>query len=332
MRQQESVAPRSLVQWRPSASGQARIGLARDYGIVVSFVVLFIVLSATTPNFLTKTNLLNILDQNAALGIIACGTTLVIIAGGFDLSVGAIFAASGVVAAWMAVHADPIAGLVLGFLLGGALGVFNGFLVSVVKVNSFLATLASALMMGGVALAVTGGFLIDASDSSVFTTLGRDTVGTVAYPVIVFVVVALVLGFVLSRTRFGRYVFAIGGNQEAARLSGVRVGLIRASTFVIGGLAAGLAGIIESSRAGTGQADVGGTLALDAIAAVVIGGTSILGGAGAMWRTVLGVLLLALIRNGFNILNIAPELQAIYTGAIIVVAVAMNSLAGRRTR
>jgi ribose transport system permease protein len=312
--------------------GRDIASLARDYGIIVAFIALFIVLSATTPNFLTTQNLLNVLNQNAFVGIAACGATLVIIAGGFDLSVGAIYALAGAIAAWVAIHVDPVVGLLAGAAVGPALGAVNGGLVSGLRIHSFLATLAAGLAFSGLAVAVTGGFLIDASASDTFVWLGRgELIPGIANPIVVFVLVAVVLGFVLARTSFGRYVYAVGGNPDASRLSGVRVGLIVASTFVISGLTASLAGLVEVSKSGTGQAVPGGaeSLALDTIAAVVIGGTSIKGGQGAIWRTVLGVLLLALITNGFNILNLQPQYRDVFTAAIIVAAVALNSLASR---
>lgn len=323
----EAATPARFAMKRDYAS------LARDYGIIVAFVLLFIVLAITTPNFLTAQNLENVINQNAFTGIAACGATLVIIAGGFDLSVGAIFALAGAVAAYVTIHVDPVLGLLAGMAVGPILGALNGVLVSGVGIHSFLATLASSLAFGGLAVWVTSGFLIDASGDSVFVWLGRgEPIFGLPNPIIVFVIVALALGFVLSRTRFGRYVYAVGGNIEAARLSGVRVGLITAMTFVISGLTASLAGIVEASKAGSGQALPGGSagLALGTIAAVVIGGTSIKGGQGAIWRTVLGVMLLALINNAFNILNLEPQWRDILTAAIIVGAVTINTIAARR--
>lgn len=307
--------------------------VARDYGILVAFVGLFVVLAVTTPNFLTAQNLKNVLDQNAYMGIAACGATLVIIAGGFDLSVGAIFALAGAIAAYVAVHVDPVLGLLAGVVVGPLLGVLNGLLISGVGIHSFLATLASGLAFGGLAVAVTQGFLIDASSLDSFVWFGRgELIPGLRNPALVFATVALALGYLLSRTRYGRYVYAVGGNIEAARLSGVRTGVITAVTFVICGLTAGLAGIVEASKAGSGQAVPGGSagLALGTIAAVVIGGTSIKGGQGAIWRTVLGVLLLALINNAFNILNLQPQYRDILTAGIIVGAVAINTIAARR--
>jgi ribose transport system permease protein len=301
-------------------------GALRDYGIVISFVALFIVLSFASPHFLTQTNLLNILNQNAPVGLIAVGGTLVLIAGGFDLSVGAIFALSGVIATEMATRVGTTEAILLGVLAGLACGVCNGALTTVGRINPFIATLSTQIMIRGVALAITGGFLIVVADPG-FTSLGNGGLGEVKYAILVWLGFALACGFLLQWTSFGRHVYAAGGNPEAARLSGVRVSWVRATTFAISGLSAGLAGVIVASRSSTGQADAGIALELSAIAAIVIGGTSIFGGAGAIWRTILGVLLLALIGNGFNLLNVEAVYQQMFQGAIILAAVGIDAWA-----
>jgi ribose transport system permease protein len=301
----------------------------RDYGIVAAFVALFVTLSVASDPFLTPTNLMNVLEQWAAVGIIAAGGTLVIIAGGFDLSVGAAFALSGVVAAKVAEGGSVELGILAGIGAGLAMGVVNGLLATAGRINPFVATLATGIVFRGLATAVTGGFLISIADPS-FASLGRDEALGVKYAVWIFVAFALLCGFLLRYTTFGRAVYAAGGNPEAARLSGIRVGVVRAATFAISGLAAGLAGVIVASRVATGQADAGIGLELQAIAAIVIGGTSIMGGVGAIWRTVLGVLLLAMIGNGFNLLAVDIVLQQVFTGLIILAAVAVDAWSRRR--
>lgn len=315
--------------WRP----QSLTIFLRDYGMVAAFVLLFVVLTITTPAFFSTDNFRNVLEQNAYIGIAACGATVVIIGGGFDLSQGAVYALSGALAAWVAVHVDPVLGLIAGAFAGILFGMFNGTLVSALGIHSFLATLASGFVFSGLAIWVTGGFLIDSSKSSSFVWLGRgELIPTLPNPILLFAIVAVAVGLLLAKTNYGRYVYAAGGNPEAARLSGVPVGLVIAGTFVISAFAASLSGLIAVSQSGTGQADPGGagTLALTAIASVVIGGTSIQGGQGAVWRTVIGVLFLAMINNAFNLSSLSPDLQAIFTGLIIVIAVALNSLAASR--
>jgi len=296
----------------------------RDYGILATFLVLFVVLSVSADAFLTKDNLLNILDQWAPAGIVACAATLVIIAGGFDLSVGAIAALAGILGTKLAASGYIELGILAGIGAGAALGVVNGVLVTVGRVNSFIGTLASSIVLRGVALTATAGALITVSDQS-FTKLGLGRLLGVPYTVWILGLVFVLSWFALSSTTFGRYVRASGGNAEAARLSGVRVNLVRASTFVASGLAAGVAGMILASRGGTAQPDAAAGLELTAIAAVVIGGTSIVGGRGAVWRTMVGLLILALIGNGFTLLGLDSTYQQIVQGAIIIAAVMLDA-------
>lgn len=304
----------------PRARGRAWRSSARDMGVLVIFLGLFVFLTLSSDAFLTQTNLLNILDQWAPVGIIACAATIVIIGGGFDLSVGAIAAIAAVVAARVSNSHGVEIGFIAAVLSGVGLGVANGLIVTVGRVNSFIGTLATGIMFRGAAVALAGGMLITVDDSS-FTELGQGKALGIKWTIWAFALFALITGFLLTRTTFGRYVKAIGGNVEAARLSGVRINVIRTLTFALSGLAGALAGLIVASRVGTGQAQIGTGFELTAIAAVVIGGTSIAGGQGAIWRTIIGVLLLALIGNGFNLLTIDPTYQDIVQGLIIVVAV-----------
>jgi len=314
----------------PDAAAPRRLHIRaehiRDYGVLVAFAVLFIALSLGSAPFFSSSNLLNILYENAPLGIIACAVTLVVVAGNFDLSLGAQFALTEVCAVEIAIHWGVGFGLVTPLVVGGACGLINGLLRTKLRVNSFLATLATSFVYVGAATAISGGLLLSES-SNTFLALGRDSVGSVQYSVIVFVALAALLQFVLARTVFGRFCYAVGGNRDAARLSGIRVDRIVIATFVIAGVAAGIAGLIEASTTGSGNSNDGTTLALQAIAAVAIGGTSIFGGVGSVWRTVVGVLFLALITNGMDLLSVNSNLQPIVTGVVIVAAVAISSLA-----
>lgn len=316
---------------RPWVGRRVRAEHIRDYGILVVTATLFIGLAIASDAFLTSSNLLNILYQNAPVGIMACAVTLVIIAGFFDLSLGAMYALTAVCAAEVALHVSPALGLAAGIVGGGALGLANGLIVTRLRVNAFLGTLATSLVFRGVAVAITGGFLVQVS-STTFTWVGREKIGDVPWSVIIFVVVAVFLQFILARTVFGRYVYAIGGNRDAADLSGVRVDAVAVATFVIAGLAAGLAGVIDASTTGSGDSSSGLGLELTAIAAVALGGTSIYGGVGSVWRTVVGVILFALITNGFNLLGVQPFYQDISKGVLVVLAVALGSVVERRDR
>lgn len=306
-----------------------RPAVLRDYGIVFAFIALFITLAFSSDVFVSQQNFMNILDQWSAIGIMAVGSTLVFIAGGFDLSISAVYALAGIIAAKVANAVGVEVGLLLGCLIGLGVGICNGVVVTVGRINPFMATLASSLMIRGLALAVSGGFLVRVADEKGFDVIGRGEFLGAKYSVYMFAGVILVAWLMLHRTTFGRYMYAAGGNAEAARLSGVRVNLVRATTYALSGLTAGIGGMIVSSRVNTGQADAGIGIEFDVIAAVVIGGTSILGGAGAIWRTILGVLMLAMIGNGFNLLNVDAVYRQIIYGAIIIGAVGIDAWSRR---
>jgi ribose transport system permease protein len=305
--------------------------LTRKYAIGIAALLTFFFLSFASPAFLSVRNIHNILDQSAHIGIVACAHTIAIISGNFDLSSGAVFAMGGSVAALIAVSGYTKLGLVVGALVGLLIGLLNGLVISVLRLHSFIATLASSLIIGGTALVLTDGRLIIVRDPA-FSVLGQSTIFSVRTPIFIFAAFALFTWVLLSRTRFGRHVYAVGGNAEAARLSGINVHLIQILVFGITGFAAALAGVITVSRMGQGQGDIGELVALQAIARVVIGGTSILGGQGAIGGTILGVLLLRLVGNGFNLLNVPPFYQRMFEGAIIFFAVAIETLSRRRRR
>ena len=301
----------------------------QSYAVLIMIVLLMAALSLMSDSFLTFRNLLNILNQNSPLAIMAAAMTLVIIAGGFDLSVGSIFAMGAVCSAWLALHVDPYFGLFMAPVIGLVLGTINGFAITLLNVHSFLATIATSLIFKGIAIVISDGRLIPVRMDE-FTWLGRGKVGGAFIAVWVMVIFALILSFVLTRTTFGRRVLSVGGNEEAAILSGIRTNRIKIATFAIAGLAAGLASAIAASRISMGQASAGTGMELQAIAAVILGGTSIYGGVGAVWRSVAGVFLLALINNGFNILNADPFYRDLTTGLIIQAAIGISASGRRR--
>jgi ribose transport system permease protein len=303
---------------------------ARNYAILIFLITLSVVLSVASPYFLTFDNLLNIVNQNAPLGMIAIAGTLVIISGAFDLSTAAIFAVVSCSTAWIAMSTgSSLLALLSAPLIGAALGTFNGLAVTVLRVHSFLATLATSLVFGAVAVLITGGSLITVTTSG-FTILGRGRWFGIFIPVYLFVLFFAVMTFVLTRTTFGRRVFAVGGNPEAAQLSGIRIARTRVIVFALSGLAAGIAGAIGVSLVSSGQPQAGAGLQLSAIAAIILGGTSIYGGVGAVWRSVSGVILIALIGNGFDLLNFNPQIQNLVEGAIILAAVGLSAVGKRR--
>jgi ribose transport system permease protein len=329
----DPVSPDGIAVPRGRPPRRIKAEHIRDYGIVVFALVLFIYFSIASSVFLTSQNLLNLVFQNATLGIAACAVTYTIIAGNFDLSLGAIFVLSEVLGAWAAVHWGVWWAFPVAIGSGLAMGLINGLLVTKLRVNAFLATLASALTFGGIAVGVTGGGLLITPTSSVFTFLGQHRAAGIQYPAIIFVLVAIVLQLVLAYTVFGRHLYGVGDNRNAARLSGLKVDRIVILTFVITGAACGLSGLLDSSITGSGSSattGLGGSLALLAIAGVALGGTSIFGGVGSVWRTVLGVLILAMITNGFDLLAVPDYWQDIVRGILIIIAVAISFVVDRR--
>jgi ribose transport system permease protein len=313
-----------------SSRGQLlrRLGFLREYGIVFVVIAMFIALACSSNVFLTWENAKNLAEQVAPSGLVACALTFVILTGEFDLSAGAIYVLTGVIAAKLQTGIGTWPALLAAIACAVVLGTCNGVLVQKARINSFVCTLATSLILAGVGLIITKGFLITVTASS-FATLGSGGVGGIQYCIFLLVIFFIVSGFILSRTIFGRWVFAVGGNPEAARLSGISVQRVKITVFAISGLAAGIAGAILVSRTATGTAGDGIDFTLSAFAAVVVGGTSVLGGRGAIWRTALGVVFLGLISNGFNLLAINPTYQEIVQGVIVLVAVGVDALSRR---
>jgi len=303
------------------------INFLRTYAVLILIVLLMIILTLSSEAFLTPRNLLNILNQNTPLAIIASALTLVIIVGGFDLSTAAIFAVASVTAAWIAINYNPYIGLLVAPLIGMVLGYLNGIIITSLKVHSFLSTIATSLVFRGMAILITGGFLIPVRMKE-FTWLGREKIFDVHVAVYVLLVFAIISTFILNRTTIGRYIFAIGGNEDASILSGIKVNLVKIFAFSFCGFASGIAAAVQVSRISLGTSQAGLGMELQAIAAVILGGTSIYGGSGAVWRSIAGVMLLALINNGFNILNADPFYKDLTTGLVIIAAVALT--AGRK--
>lgn len=326
-----SAAPESGAP-SPSLSAVERSGrLALQYGVVIATVLLFIVLSTSSDAFLTSRNLLNILEQNAPVGIAAIATTPLLLARGIDLSIGAVYGLAGIVAAEATNAIDPVSGLIIGVVAGLVLGTINGLICTLLGVNALITTLASGIVMGGLGLLITDGFAVTVSDPG-FAKLGNEKLLGVAIPAWLFVGFAVAGQLLMSKTTMGRKVYSSGGNPEAARLAGIRVNRVLTTTFALSGLGAAVGGLIVASRVSQGSPDIGGTAVLfTALTAVVVGGTSIHGGEGAIWRTVVGVFLLALINNGLNLLGVAPIYTGIVEGVVILIAVAIDAQ-GRRAR
>ncbi|MBX6766966.1 MAG: ABC transporter permease [Actinomadura rubrobrunea] len=306
----------------------------RDYGIVVALVAIVVALSLSTDTFLTKANLINLLDQCAVVGLLATGATVCIISGVFDLTASASLALAAIVG----VQVSRIAGVPVGFVAavaaGAALGLLTGMIVVRSGVNSFIATLATSIVYRGVAVVATSGSIVYplARQAEDFGMLTWPSVFDLTSATIVFLIVVAAVGILVASTTFGRRVYAVGGNIEAARLSGIRVGSIHVSVYVISGICSALAGLILASRAGSAQSTMATGMELTAIAAAVIGGTSILGGEGAVWRGVVGAFLLTLIGNGFNLLGWDTTYQQVLQGCLILFAVTMDRWLRKRSQ
>jgi ribose transport system permease protein len=333
--QQETTNERPAATRLASLRLPARTALTgplRRAGIFGPFVVLFIVLSVASAPFFTKVNLLDILDQQASTLIIAAAGTLVLVAGGIDLSVGAIYALAGVTAAQLAQSVPPAVAVLAGIAVGLVVGLANGLITTIGRINSLIATLAMSFVISGLASLVTGGNLIIDYSRPGFADLARTSFLTVNTSTWVMIAVVVVFGLLLSRTTSGRYMYAAGSNAEAARLAGIRVHRVRVLTFVLSGGAAALGGVIDASRVLSAQASNGQTtLTFTVLAGIVVGGTSILGGEGAIWRTVVGVLFIALIGNGSDLLGLNPLYDQIALGLILLLAVGSDAWSRLRT-
>ncbi|MFI9810450.1 substrate-binding domain-containing protein [Streptomyces sp. NPDC052301] len=310
------------------ASG-ARDGLRRlllDNGALTALIVLVIVLSALSGDFLTTDNLLNIGVQAAVTAILAFGATFVIVSAGIDLSVGSVAALSATVLAWSATsHGVPVfLALVLAVATGVAAGLVNGFLIAYGKLPPFIATLAMLSVARGLSLVISGGVPIPFPDS--VSHLG-DTLGDwLPVPVLVMVLMGLIAALVLGRTYIGRSMYAIGGNEEAARLSGLRVKKQKLAIYALSGVFAAVAGVVLASRLSSAQPQAADGYELDAIAAVVIGGASLAGGTGKASGTLIGALILAVLRNGLNLLNVSAFWQQVVIGVVIALAVLLDTV------
>jgi ribose transport system permease protein len=303
-----------------------RAELLLTAGPVITLALLFLVLSVASGAFLSKTNLLNMLEANATIGIAACAGTLVVVGGCLDVSVGAIYALAGVLCAKvvMATGSVPL-GLAAGLGAGVAMGAFNGLVITLGRVNSFVATLAGGIMFQSAAQVIGGGELLTPKAKH-YSDLGRDALLGVKLSIWLFVLAAAITGLLLARSRFGRQVVVVGSNDEAARLSGVPVVRTRFTVFVLSGAAAAVAGLIATSRSGQTDANIGGTsYVLAVIAAIAIGGTSLRGGDGAVWRTVVGVVFLGLVTNGLGLLNVDPTYYQLFTGSLILAAIGIEA-------
>ena len=314
---------------KTSASGKKMsVGaIIGKYGVYIALVLLFLVMSIASPSFLNVTNLLNILKQNSVYGVIAVGMTFVIVTGGIDLSVGAIVALSACFATSLAQKGTSVPvlfAMLVGLVLGIACGAFSGFFISFANIPAFIATLATQTIARGIVFVFTDGRPITGVTDS-YRFLGKGSIGVVSVMVIVYIVFLLLGTFLLKYTKYGRHVFAVGGNKQAARVSGVNVKFTEFMVYVFCGFCSAFAGLMLSSRIQTGQPAGGEGYELDAITAVVIGGASLSGGKGSVVGSFIGILVVGILTNGLDLLNVSSYYQKIIKGAIILLAVLADS-------
>ena len=300
--------------------------ILRKYGIYVAFIVVVVILSIVSPSFLTWRNLLNIVRQSSVHGVMAIGMTFVILTAGIDLSVGSILALTGVLCASFEHAGLPVLLIVIATLgIGALIGSLNGLIITKGKVTPFVVTLGMMSVARGLAHIYTDGQPISGFGDA-FRDIGAGDLFWLPVPIIIFVFTLLIAAVVLRNTRLGRYTYAIGGNEEAVWLSGIKVDRIKIVAYAISGLTAALGAIILTSRLNAGESIAGVGYELDVIASVVIGGTSLMGGRGSVWGTFVGALLIGAINNGMNLLTIPSYWQLVVKGSIIVGAALLDRL------
>jgi putative xylitol transport system permease protein len=329
----QTVTERTAAKAQRADAAEVAQRIVREYGIYLAFVILVVVLSFANRYFLTQGNISNLLLQTSINGVLAFGMTFVIITGGIDLSVGSVVALAGIVSASFATTSPQatVAGgpypvfvaLIVGALVGVASGGIIGSIVARFNVPSFVATLGMLSAARGLTLIYAGGRPVPALIPQ-YRWIGNGNVFGVPAPVVIFAAVFLISWFVLARTRFGRYVYAVGGNARAAKTSGINVVGIRLAAYVISGGLAGLAGMLLAARTGSALTQAGIGYELDAIAAVVIGGISLSGGIGRMTGALIGALILGVMNNGLDLMGIESYYQQVLKGMLIVGAVMLD--------
>ncbi|MFV0407957.1 MAG: ABC transporter permease [Propioniciclava sp.] len=314
----------------------------KKYAIVGILLLLIVLLSVMTQGtFLRPQNLINVIVQISAIGIIATGMTFVIIIEGIDLSVGSVIALAAVVSASLAqvvgasnamypgFQVPVIVAILGGLLVGAAAGAVNGFLVTRFRLAPFIATLGMMTAASGLASIYTGGRPVSNLKDG-FNWLGQGSIVGIPVPIVVFAIVAALGHIVLNFTRFGRHTYAVGGNIQAARVSGINIDRVKFTIFAVTGMLAGLAGMMLAGRIGSGQPTLGTGIELDVIAATVIGGTSFTGGVGTIWGTVVGALIIGIINNGLDLMDVSPFWQKVVKGVIIVLAIIIDEMKNRK--
>jgi ribose transport system permease protein len=312
--------------WDAIKKGYGKLGIVGN--VLLATILLIIVFSILSPYFLTLTNFVNIFRQSAPLAMVAVGITVVIISGGIDLSVASNISLTSVILAMLIKNAGmPLSiSIIIVFALGILLGLFNGFLITILKIPAIIATLATAMTFSGIAFTITQGYSINLPVHSVIKYLGSGKIWLIPVSIILVVIVYFIVQWILQNTGFGRIIYGLGGNVEAVYLSGISVRKYTFIIYMVCGFFAAFASVLLTARVANGHPNNGGGMEMDAIAAAVLGGTSIYGGVGNVWGTLVGVLTMTIIINGLNLLNINPYIQVIVKGLVLAAAVAVSSI------
>jgi ribose transport system permease protein len=300
-------------------------GTVKEYGIYLVLLALMVFFSVVTGIFLTPSNLFNVARQISMLGIAAVGMTFVLLVGGIDLSVGSQVSLINIVTAWFMVKAGlpPLLSCLISIALASLIGFLNGWIIANIKMPPLIVTLASMTMLEGLTYIICGGFPIFGFPRS-FAVIGQGYLGPVPIPVIIMIVILAIGAFILNETFFGRWFYAVGGNEEAANLSGINVKNVKYIVYTLSGLFAGLAGIVMLSRANSGQAMAGKGFEFDVLTAAVLGGVSVSGGSGRISNVIAGVLILGVLSNGMVLMNVTQFSQMLVKGAVLLIAVGFD--------
>ncbi|MDB4408968.1 ABC transporter permease [Akkermansiaceae bacterium] len=313
-------------------AGKSFVGFAKDYGIYLVLIYIIGFFAIASENFLVSSNLLNVARQVSMMGIVAVGFSFVLLLGGIDLSVGSVITLVNIVTAYLMVNAGvhPVIAVAAALALSAAIGFSNGWIISNLGMPSIIVTLAMMIIIEGVAYLISGGLPIYGFAKS-FAVIGQGYIGPIPIPVIIMIAVMALGGFILKKTYFGRYFYAVGGNEEAAKLSGIDVKKVKYLVYTLSGFFAGVAGIVILSRTNSGQVLSGKGFEFDVLTACVLGGVSVAGGVGKISNVLAGVLILGILSNGLVLLDVSQFVQMVIKGAVLLIAVGLDCYQNRKT-
>lgn len=299
----------------------------RESGVFIALIILILIFSMSSPYFMTRENVLNITRQVSVVSLLSIAMTLVIITGGIDLSVSSVVAMAGIMAAsgMKDMGLSIPTAILLGVLVGIITGVVNGVLIAVLNMPAFITTMGTMTMLRGIGYIYTGAYPIYDLPKA-FKVLGQGYWGVIPIPTILFIAFAIIAHIILSKTVYGRHLYAVGGNSDAAKLAGIRVTLVKISVYVISGFLASIAAVVQAARVGAGMPTIGEGFELEAVAAVVIGGAAMSGGSGTILGTILGAIVLGVLSNGLSLLDVDSYIMQVIRGLVVILAVLIDQI------